>query len=90
MAVGESVVTAPSGIPGDLPVVFSVTKYRDSVWWTNVLSPLFLWEGSALGIPTDINPERYGEEGSGDRNVRSPGSLRDSGKGALETGHLSL
>jgi hypothetical protein len=78
MAVGESVVTAPSGIPGDLPVAFSVTKYRGSVWWTNVPPPPFLWEDSALGIPTDINPERCGKEGSGDGHVLSPGSLRDS------------
>jgi len=25
---------APSGIPGDLPDVFSLTKYRGSAWWT--------------------------------------------------------
>ena len=25
---------ASSGIPGDLPVVFSFTKYWDSTWWT--------------------------------------------------------
>ena len=27
-------LTAPSGIPGDLPVVFSFAKYRGSAWWT--------------------------------------------------------
>ena len=26
-------LTAPSGIPGDLPDVFSLTKYRGSAWW---------------------------------------------------------
>jgi len=40
------------------------------------------------------DPEGHGEEGSGDRHhpmgVHSPGTLRDSCKGALETGHLSL
>jgi len=25
---------APSGIPGDLPDVLSLTKYRGSAWWT--------------------------------------------------------
>ena len=38
--------------------------------------------------------ERYGEEGSGDGHhpmgVHSPGTVRDSCKGTLETGHLSL
>jgi len=41
MAVGESVfnsLMAPSGIPGDLPVVFSLDKYRGSVWWTKYFS----------------------------------------------------
>jgi len=27
-------LTASSGIPGDLPVVFSLAKYRGSAWWT--------------------------------------------------------
>ena len=26
-------LTAPSGIPGDLPVVFTLAKYRGSAWW---------------------------------------------------------
>ena len=26
--------TSPFGIPGDLPVVFSLVKYRGSAWWT--------------------------------------------------------
>ena len=54
-------LTAPSGIPGDIPVVFSHTKYRGSAWWINII-PLLLWEGSTLGTPTDIN--KQGMEGS--------------------------
>ena len=47
-------LTAPSGILGVLPVVFSLTKYRGSAWWINII-PLLLWEGSTLETPTDIN-----------------------------------
>jgi len=34
MAVGESVFNNTSGILGNLPVVFSLAKYRGSAWWT--------------------------------------------------------
>ena len=50
--------------------------------------------GALLGGLLSGDPDRYGEEGSGDRHhpmgVQSPGTLSDSCKGALETGHLSL
>ena len=36
------------------------------------------------------DPEGYGEEDSGDGHVLSPATLRDSCKGALEMGHLSV
>jgi len=50
MAVGESVFNGTSGIPGDLPVVFSLAKYRGSAWWTKY----FL---RSCGIETDNNSE---------------------------------
>jgi hypothetical protein len=45
---------APSVIPGNLPVVFSLTRYRGSAWWINIIPPLS-WQGFALGTPTEIN-----------------------------------
>ena len=48
------------------------------------------WGGGLLSG----DPKGYGEEGSGDGHhptgVHSPGTLRGSCKGTLETGHLSL
>ena len=44
-------LTSPSGIPGDLPVVFSLAKYRGSAWWAKYF-PLRIiqsQESSAIG-----------------------------------------
>jgi len=43
---------APAGIPGDLPLVFSLDKYRGSAWWTIYFpfeSKLESKESSAIG-----------------------------------------
>jgi hypothetical protein len=45
---------APSGILGDLPVVFSLIKYGGSAWWISII-PLLSWEGSTMVTLTDIN-----------------------------------
>ena len=46
-------LTNISGIPGDLPVVFSLAKYRDSAWWATYFlcleSKLVSRESSAIG-----------------------------------------
>jgi len=43
---------------GDLPVVFSLTKYSGSAWWINIIL-LLPWVGSTLGTPTDICTDTY-------------------------------
>jgi hypothetical protein len=54
----------------------------------------FHFARALLGKLLSEDPEGHGEEGSGDvhhpMGYYSPGTLRDSCKGALETGHLSL
>ena len=50
MEVGESVFNGTPGIPGDLPDVFSLAKYRGSVWWTKYFP-------RSYGIETENNSE---------------------------------
>jgi len=59
---------APSGIPGDLPAVFSLAKYRGSAWWTKYFP-------RSCGIEIENNSESKESSAIGD-------SSRDSTEGS--------
>ena len=58
--------SAPSGIPGDLPVVFSLAKYRGFAWWTKYFP-------RSYGIETESNPEFKESSAIGDFSKDSTG-----------------
>ena len=55
---------APSGILGDLPVVFSLAKYRGSAWWTKYFP-------RSCGIEIESNPEFKDSSARGDSSKDS-------------------
>ena len=63
-------LTAPSGIPSDLSVVFSLSKYRGSAWWTKY----FL---RSYGIEIENNSESTESSAIGD-------SSKDSTEGSSQ------
>ena len=68
-------LTAPSGIPGDLAGVFSLTEYRGSAWWT-------VYVPSSRGITIE-SVEKLESRESSATGDSSKDSTEDSSKGEL-------
>ena len=70
--------TAPSGIPGDLPVVFSLAKYRGSAWWTK-----YFPRSSGIEIRITQSLRRAPQQGTSVRILRRAPVRWNSGRRQL-------
>ena len=80
-------LTAPSGIPDDLPVVFSLAKYRGSAWWTKYVSRSYgieIEKNSESKESATVGDFRKDSEIESNSEFKESSAVRDSNKDSME------